>query len=190
MRVAEVLGLEAPEPEPTFYHNNVTAGISIFNETLPTIKALRVGVLASTKAEGSLQQAAQIKERLEADGVFVSVVGETLIEGAVDQTYSFADATAYDGVIVADGAEGLFDSAKPSPLFPTGRPGQILLDAYRWGKPVGALGKADQALKSTGVPAGTPGVFTETAVDKFVESFEGGLAKNRYTDRFALDDSE
>jgi catalase len=180
VRVAEALGLEAPAPDPTYYHNNVTAGISIFNNTLPTIKTLRVGVLASTKSEASLQLGKELKERLARDGVVVTVVGETLVQG-VDQTYSAADATGFDGVVVADGAEGLFGDGKGavSALFPAGRPGQVLIDAYRWGKPVGALGQGEKAFKSVGVPVEGEGVFVEKAVEELVTGLEGGLARFR-----------
>jgi catalase len=181
VRVAAALGLDAPAPDDTFYHNNVTANVGVFNPnaTLPSIKTLRVGVLASTQAEGSLKQAAQLKGLLVADGLVVTVVGESLVEG-VDQSYSNADATAFDGVVVADGAEGLFaPGSKPSPLFPAGRPAQVLVDSYRWGKPVGALGKGGEALESVGVPADGEGVYGETAVEELVKGLEGGLAKFR-----------
>ncbi|KAK0630725.1 catalase [Bombardia bombarda] len=176
-RVAVTLGMDAPAPDPTYYNDNVTAGISIFNNTLPTIKTLRVGVLASTAAADSLSQAAALKERLTKDGLVVTVVAESLADG-VDQTYSSADATGFDGIVVAKGAEGLFGAgAKASPLYPAGRPGQILLDGYRWGKPVGTMGSALEALNATGV-ATTPGVFSEEGddVDAFAESFGEGLA--------------
>ncbi|KAL2260392.1 hypothetical protein VTK26DRAFT_5598 [Humicola hyalothermophila] len=188
-RVAAALGLEAPAPEDQFYHNNVTAGISIFNGTLPTIRTLRVGVLASAGNRAVLGQAAELKERFAADGLVVTVVGEYLADG-VDQTYSGADATGFDGVVVVDGAESLFDDkGSKSPLFPVGRPGQILLDAYRWGKPVAGLGKANQALRSVGVPTNNaPGVFVESGVEELVKAFEGGLQTFRFTDRFALDE--
>jgi catalase len=180
VRVAAALGLDAPAPDETYYHDNVTAGVSIFNNgTLPSIKTLRVGVLASTAAEGSVQQAGQVKEMLEKSGVVVTVVGEMLAAG-VDQTYLAADATAFDGVVVAEGAEGLFAAdGKASPLFPAGRPGQVLIDAYRWGKPVGALGKAEEAFTSVGVPVGGQGVFTEAVVEEIVKGLEGGLARFR-----------
>ena len=73
---------------------------------------------------------------------------ETLTSG-VQQTYSAADATGFDGVIVTSGAETLFERGNSSTLFPAGRPLQILLDAYRWGKPVGALGTASPTVFST-----------------------------------------
>ncbi|KAL2133394.1 hypothetical protein VTI74DRAFT_2437 [Chaetomium olivicolor] len=189
VRVAQALGLETPAPDGRFYHNNVTAGISIFNNgTLPTIKTLRIGVLASVNVEASLLQAGQLKESFAKDGVVVTVVGETLGQ-AVDQTYSAADATGFDGVVVADGAEGLFEAGgKGSPLYPAGRPGQVVVDAYRWGKPVGALGnKGEKVLKGVGVPVGGPGVYSGKAVDEFVKGFEEGLGRFRFTDRFPLD---
>ncbi|KAK4190054.1 catalase A2 [Podospora australis] len=181
-RVAIALGLDAPAPDPTFYHDNKTAGVSIFDHPLPTIKTLRVGVLSTTK---NLDQAKQLKEALAKDGLAVTIVGETLT-GGVDQTYSAADATVFDGVVVADGAEALF-SGKGSPLFPTGRPNQIVVDAYRWGKPVGALGGAKTALESADVPV-TPGVFVEDRVDALVGKFEEGLKTFRFVDRFPLDE--
>jgi catalase len=170
-RVADALGMDAPAPEDTYYHNNVTQGISIFNNTLPTIVALRVGILASVK---SLDEATSLKERLAKEKLLVTVVGESLAEG-VDQTYSSADATGFDAIIVAPGAEELFKAENTSPLFPTGRPGQILLDGYRWGKPVGGLGVGSAALESTGVPS-TPGVYADEDAEKLVEGVKQGLA--------------
>lgn len=195
-RVATALGLEVPEPDPTFYHDNVTAGVSIFGEPLPTIKTLRVGVLASRGSDASLAQAAQLRERLARDGLVVTVVGETLGRG-VDQTYSAADATAFDGIVVTDGAEALFESnsnssSSSSSLFPAGRPGQVLLDGYRWGKPVGALGKAaDKVFKAVGVPSagsGAPGVYADEkiGVEEFVAAFEEGLATYRVSPFISL----
>lgn len=174
-RVASALGMEAPAPDTTYYHDNKTAGISIFNNTLPTIATLRVGILASTESASSVQQAVALKERLASDKLIVTVVGEMLVDG-VDQTYSAADATVFDGIIVVPGAEGLFKPGKTSAFYPTGRPGQILLDGYRWGKPVGGLGSGSDALDSTAVPS-TPGVFTGDDTDKFVQEFEEGLSR-------------
>ncbi|KAB5558277.1 catalase 3 precursor [Coniochaeta sp. 2T2.1] len=188
-RVAVVLGLTAPAPDPTFYNNNASSHFSIFNETLPTVVTLRVGVLASTASSSSLSQAAALKERLGKDGVVVTVVGESLASG-VDQTYSAADATGFDGIVVAAGAEKLFDAKTTSALYPTGRPGQILLDGYRWGKPVGALGSANKALESVGI-AQTKGEFVngQGDVEGFVGDFEGGLKVFKYVDRFPLDET-
>ncbi|KAL2164414.1 hypothetical protein VTH06DRAFT_3630 [Thermothelomyces fergusii] len=190
VRVAAALGLEAPAADETYYHNNKTAGVSTFGEPLPTIKTLRVGVLATVqKSSNALAQAGQLKAALEQEGLVATVVAESLAEG-VDQTYSAADATAFDAVVVVEGAEGLFASTiqATSSLFPAGRPGQILLDAYRWGKPVAVVGKAKGVYKSAGVPAGRDGVYIASAIDAVVEDLKDGLKTFRFTDRFALDD--
>ena len=93
--------------------------------------------------------------------------------------------------IVATGAETLFTNGSSSTFFPANRPLQILLDGYRWGKPVGALGSAVSVIKIAGITT-TPGVFTtnRTAagdISTFVTSFEGGLKTFKFIDRFPVD---
>ncbi|KAK1975807.1 catalase [Colletotrichum cereale] len=185
-RVADALGLERPKPDAQYYHNNTTKGISIFGEKLPTIATLKVGVLASLAADGSVVQGKQLKDAFATSGVLVTVVGEKLDVG-IDMTYSQADATAFDGVIVANGAQGLFDGTiKPSALYPAGRPAQLVIDSYRWGKPVGSVGKALTEFAALGAKAGE-GVFTSPDVNALVDGFKAGLATFRFTDRFATD---
>lgn len=186
-RVAEVLGLPVPAPDPKFYHDNSTAFVTIFNNSLPTIATLKVGVLASVKSSGSLSQAAALAKAFSSEGVDTIIVGETLTTG-INQTYSSADATGFDGIVVAAGAESLFTDGTSSTLFPANRPLQILTDGYRWGKPVGALGNSS-VLALAGVKT-TAGVFTGTAsgdVGSFVTAFEGGLKVFKFIDRFPLD---
>ncbi|KIW27552.1 uncharacterized protein PV07_07280 [Cladophialophora immunda] len=195
VRLARVLGVPAPAPDPTYYHNNRTAFVSIFNSSLPTIAALNVGILASVSSPASLAQATALAASFAQAGAFPSIVGEVLT-GPVNQTYSAADASGFDGVIVTTGTTALFTTnASTSALYPAARPLQILLDAYRWGKPVGALDGAaagSTALGVAAIPAGTPGVYTQnnsTDLASFVTAFEGGLRTFRFVDRFPLDPS-
>ena len=185
-RVAEVIGLPAPAPDPKYYNNNSTAFVSIFNYSLPTIATLNVGVLASVASSSSLSQAASLAQAFSSSGLNVIVVGETLASG-INQTYSSADATGFDGIIVAAGAEGLFTNGTSSTFFPADRPLQILTDGYRWGKPVGAIGSAAGVLKLASATT-TPGVFSSTSGDaSFVTAFEGGLTVFKFIDRFPID---
>lgn len=186
LRVGEALGLEAPEADDTYYHDNKTAGITIFGEKLPTIATLKVGVLASTKSTGSLDQAKAIKEAFAALKVTVTIVAEALAL-SVDQTYSGADATGFDGIIVADGAQGLLDGSKKSTLYPPGRPMQIVSDGYHWGKPIGFLDDASDSVGLAGTEDG-PGVFTASSVTEIVEDLKEGLAIFKFTDRFPIDE--
>ncbi|KAM5351438.1 hypothetical protein ACJ41O_004161 [Fusarium nematophilum] len=186
VRVGRALGLEAPEAEPTFYHDNTTAGITIFGEKLPTIATLTVGVLASTDSEDSMSQAKALKEALAQDKVIVTVVGEVASEG-VDQTYTAAEAIGFDAIVVASGAEALFREKGVSTLFPPGRPAQIVVDGFNWGKPVGFIGSARAAAQEAGVSQGD-GVFLASDVHGIVEDLKDGLATFRFTDRFPLDE--
>ncbi|KID91003.1 catalase [Metarhizium guizhouense ARSEF 977] len=185
VRVGKTLGLEAPAPDDTYYHDNTTQGLSIFGQELPTIATLRVGVLVSTESSDSLTQANTLKEQFNASKVTVVTVGESRVDG-IDQTYTSAEAVGFDGIIVTDGAEKLFDPKNKSTLFPPGRPLQIVVDGYNWGKPVGFLGKARDVLGAAGASEGA-GVFIKDGPADIVEEFKKGLATFKFTDRFAQD---
>ncbi|KIE02964.1 catalase, partial [Metarhizium majus ARSEF 297] len=185
VRVGKTLGLEAPAPDDTYYHDNTTQGLSIFGQELPTIATLRVGVLVSTESSDSLTQANSLKEQFSASKVTVVTVGESRVDG-IDQTYTSAEAVGFDGIIVTDGAEKLFDPKNKSTLFPPGRPLQIVVDGYNWGKPVGFLGKARDVLGAAGASEGA-GVFIKDGPADIVEEFKKGLATFKFTDRFAQD---
>jgi catalase len=184
-RVAAAIGMEAPAADPTFYTDNSTAFVTIFNNTLPTIATLKVAVLTTVNNKASISQATSLIQAFASSGVNVAVIGERLVDG-VNATYSASDASTFDGIIVASGAEFLFAANATSTFFPSKRPSQILSDGYRWGKPVGGLGSAGLALTASGVTAGK-GVFSGSDVGEFVKAFEEGLATFKFVDRFALD---
>jgi catalase len=208
-QVAKVLGLPAPVADPQFYHDRKTVGASQYEKPLLTLKGLKVGLLASTQTANS---ANDIKRSLAKEGVQLVVVAELLAPG-VDMTYSSADAVNFDGVIVATGSHHLFaNNANPSSLYPTGRPQQILLDSYRYGKPVGFLGE-DRAQIESRIPGG-PGVYVERpgdgmpmkraysnttvtnstmetgeaeATNDMARSFKEGLKRFKFLDRFPVE---
>jgi len=184
-RVAEVIGIASPVPDPKFYNNNATKFISIFGHDLPTIATLNVAVLASVKSSGSMSQAAALTAAFKPAGVNVAVVGEILQSG-IGTTYSATDASTFDGIIVCSGAEGVFINGTSSTYFPSNRPLQILVDGYRWGKPVGALGGASAALSKADIGS-TPGVYGGNDVGAFVTAFKAGLKTFKFTDRFPID---
>ncbi|KAL2693918.1 catalase [[Neocosmospora] mangrovei] len=185
VRVGKALGLEAPDADSKYYHNNKTAGISIFGTKLPSIATLTVGVLASTDSDNSIKQAKVLKDALAKDKVTVTIVGEILSDD-VEMTYTAAEAVGFDAIVVANGAESLFNGKK-STLFPPGRPTQIIVDGYNWGKPVGFIGSAREAAKVAGVSKGN-GVYLTSDVNTIVENLKDGLATFRFTDRFPLDE--
>lgn len=197
-RVAEAIGVEAPDPDPTYYHDNTTANIGAFGQRLLRLDGLKVGVLASVSNESSIAQGAELQSQLKEVGVDVFVVGERLADG-VNQTYSATDAVNFDAVIVADGAEGLFASSSftalptaeasgTTSLYPAGRPLEILVDAFRFGKPVGTLGQGVLALDDAQISSDRDGVYLADAVDEdFGNHIKEGLVTYKFLDRFALD---
>lgn len=191
VRVASALGLDAPQPDPTYYHDNTTAGISITNVTLPTIATLKVGILASTNGTGALEQAATLKERFEADKLVVTVVAEKLADG-VDRTYSAADATDFDALVVTSSAAdaGLFSMTSVSTLYPPARPLQIANTAFLYGKPVAFFGSDSpgNALAAAGYEPDTDGVYVSASVDDVVSGVEDGLKTFKFTERFPQDE--
>ncbi|KAJ5538475.1 Catalase B [Penicillium frequentans] len=187
-RVAEAIGVAAPEPDPTYYHDNTTANIGAFGQKLLKLEGLKVGLLASVQNLSSVAQGAQLQSQLASVGVDVVVVGERKA-GGVNQTYSSSDAVNFDAVIIADGAEALFNSAATgTSLYPAGRPLDILNDAFRFGKTVGALGNGFAALLAAQVPTDRDGVYTADSItDDFVTDVQDGLRTFKFLDRFALD---
>ncbi|KAJ2899598.1 catalase [Zalerion maritima] len=184
-RLADALGLEHPEPEDTYYHDNTTEGLSILANKLPTAVGLKVGILAT---QSDLTEAASLKSAFEEKGILATVLGETQVDG-IDSTYSGSDATLFDGLVMTAAAKNLLDAAKTaSALFPYGRPGQIMLDGYRWGKPIGGTGAAGSAVASfVGASQNATGVFSSSDVSAFADAMEGGLKTFKFVDRFPLD---
>jgi catalase len=186
-RVAVALNdVIVPAPDETFYNNRSSAQISIFNTTLPTIKGLNMGILASVSSNASMAQAAQLAKLFAAQGLFVSIVAETL-QPSINATYSTADAHAFDALVITAGAEPLFTGEKTSSLYPLNRPMEILKNAYAWGKAVGAVDKGRKALDVAGIEQ-RAGVYFANETAEAVEEFKCGLATFRFLDRFAVDE--
>jgi catalase len=185
VRVGEAIDLEAPAPDETYYHDNTTARMSTYGENLPTIAALHVGILAASNSEKSISQAKDLKAALKDCRVFVTIVGDKTVDG-VDKALSAIDATGFDGIIVTDGTSAYFDRQTKSTFFPPGRPTQIVVDGYYWGKPLAFLGEGKDAIKAAGIET-SPGVYEGDNVASVIEDMKEGLAIFKFLDRVALD---
>ncbi|KAJ6111519.1 hypothetical protein N7523_007580 [Penicillium sp. IBT 18751x] len=192
-RVAEAIGVDAPAPDPTYYHENTTAHIGAFGQKLLKLDGLKVGVLASVSNASSIAQGSKLQSLLSSAGVDVVVVGERMANG-VNQTYSASDATNFDAVVIADGAQGLFGSSSEgakkgaSTLYPAGRPLEILTDAFRFGKAIGAIGQGQTVLSAAKISTKREGVYVANSVGgAFGDDLKEGLRTFKFLDRFALD---
>lgn len=196
-RVADAIGLEAPEPDPTFYHDNSTAGVNVFGNPLKKVAGLKVGFLTTaSEIDDQKEVLDEMKTTLGDAGVDILVVAESLSDEAIDMTYSAADAIAFDGIVVADGTESLFEkpssnstNSAASTLYPEGRPLQILTDGYRYGKPVAALAGGAEAFKAASISESSDGVYVSAkdAGDELANAMIEGLKTFKFLDRFAID---
>lgn len=202
-RVAAAIGVACPMPDPTYYHNNVTIGVGTF-QPLTNITGLQLAFLASDAYPQSIAQGRSFAVSLASAGVDVTIVAESLAMGA-NMTYSAADGSIFDGVVVADGVQGLFSvmsfTTQPynttdmpktvspySSLFPAGRPLQILVDAFKYGKTIGAIGSGASALTTADISITRPGVYvTNSTSTTFIDQIKSGLYTFKFLDRFTLD---
>ncbi|KAF5355544.1 hypothetical protein D9758_006289 [Tetrapyrgos nigripes] len=140
VRVARAINIPAPSPDPTYYHDNTTIELSVFNVTLPTIAGLHIGILATTNSSGSLAQAHSIAQSLSGSGVQSTVIAETVQDG-VDASYIAPHSSTFDGIIVTDGTGNLFNyDGSSATLYPPERPIRIVRSAFDFGKPVAVIG--------------------------------------------------
>lgn len=188
-RVAKALGMKAPKEDPKYYHDNTTINLGTFGTPLKKVDGLNVGILASAE---SPDDAVHLKQYFNDanDKVNVDIVAEHLVNDDVTMTYSAADATNFDAVVVLDAAHKLLKSDS-STLYPAGRPLQIIVDAYHYGKTVGFVGNNvkhsfDQAL---GKNVTGDGVLTSgKADDDLVDDTLKALKTFKFLDRFPVDE--
>ncbi|PWW74710.1 catalase-domain-containing protein [Tuber magnatum] len=184
-RVAMALGMAAPAPDSTYYHNNKTSGVSTFGNPLPSIKTLNIGILTTT---ASLAQAGTLAQAFKGKGAVPKVVAEYITSG-VDMTYSATDAVLFDGVIVVDGTSSLFSATSASPLFPPQRPAGIVRDAFLYGKPIAAVGNGKAAFDVSSIACAQDGVYCvdNSGLGGLPDTFESGLKTFKFVGRFPLD---
>ncbi|KAH6919205.1 catalase-like domain-containing protein [Coprinopsis sp. MPI-PUGE-AT-0042] len=168
-RVAAGLGAQALEPDATYYNENKTANVATFDQgPLPSVVGFK-----------------RFKEK----GMKSVIVAEILVEG-VDATYSTSDAVLFDAVVAVDATQEMFE--KGSSLYPTGRPAQILRDAFNYGKPVGAAGSGKAGFDSSvvskaGSDEAEAGVYIVDDMAELTGQIEEGLKTFKFTSRYPLD---
>ena len=196
-RVASALGMTAPPPDPAYYNNRSTTGVSVFRDPLPTIATLKVGILASASSSSgsnsakSMSTAMAIADAMRDRGAVPSIIAETLTEG-VDRTYINSDAVLFDAIVVADGTQLLFNT--PSPLYPKDRPSQIVEDAYNYGKPIAGIGAGGRAgfeaadIENVDERMGAYLVSAdEGEIEGLADMLEEGLKVFKFLERFPID---
>jgi catalase len=163
-----------PALDNIYYNNNKTAYLSIFNNSLPTVQGLNIGILVSVYSNQSITQASSLNKEFADLGLFVSIVAEYLAPG-VNLTYSAADAIVFNSIIITSGSESIFIN-RTSPLYPLNRLLQILETGFAFGKPVGTIGSGSTVFQIAGIQE-TPGVYLTNSTATLLSDFEAGLKK-------------
>lgn len=197
-RVAEGLGLPAPEPTVPLADVQPSPALSQVGRTWPTDGRV-IGIV--TGPDGDLDGVRAVREAVLAGGMVplvVSPAGGTLGDGAdaltVQRTYATARSVEFDAVLLA-GAPGVGADAygardAKSPLPSVGQASQdprvslLLSEAFRHGKAIGAWKGAEAALEAAGVPVDAPGVIVGDSGTATLEQVVGLLAAHRVWDRF------
>ena len=199
-RVGSGLELEAPGRDPLYYHSNATSGVSAYNETVRSIAGMQVAILTrkycpwrdSDICKDSIKQAQDLKAEFDDVSVIGVIVAEAPREGLVNKTYAEVDASMFDGVIVTDGAQDLFGFKRMeerTTLYPVDWPAQILIDAYRYGKPVGGMGSAFSVLNKVGIPV-SEGTFQGDTAKLMVFEYIKALHEFKFLNRFPVDEGK
>ncbi|MGA4838692.1 catalase [Streptomyces sp. G45] len=198
--VAEGIGVPAPEAgadEPR--KTAVSPALSLVAQRGDgSIRTRQVAVLVTDGVDA--EQVTSVREALAAEGAVVealaprdgSVTGADGERHAVDRALPTVASVLYDAVLVPGGPAGAPTAlADPDAL-------RFVRDAYRHGKPVGALGAGVAALGALGADdlrlAAEPGqavadrgVVTDTAPgpagEPFLRAFTEAVAGHRYWDR-------
>jgi len=189
VRVAGTIGINAPAPDPTYYHDNTTTGLSIFNDTLSTIAGLNVGILVTSNSSDSISQARDLAHSLMEKGANGIVIAEKLRDG-INTTYTASDAALFDGIIIMDRTQELFNpkATSHSFLYPPLRPLNIVRDAFYYGKAIYVIGEGSVALDQAGIDKNRPGVRAVDHVNSvFVKLFESELKQFKFVGRYPID---
>lgn len=185
-RVAEQLGLPAPDPVPVD-DVPISPALSQLNAPPRTIATRKIAVLAAdgVDVEGVERLRTALGERGATVEVLAGHGGE--LSGAdsgglaVDKALATMASVLYDGVIVAGGPTAARTMADDGPTV------HFATEAYKHAKPVGAIGAGVEVLRAGGIITEIPpGESVADANGVVVNAGEGVQVSERFVESFAL----
>ncbi|MFI1105787.1 catalase [Streptomyces melanogenes] len=190
--VAEGIGVPAPHQDAGL-HKGSSPALSL--ESLRGDGSIRTRRIALLVADGlETEHLAPIREALTSRGAVVEAIAPhdgkiTGLDGSgyiVDRALPTVASVLYDAVLLPDGPPGA------CPLLAEEAAVRFVRDAYRHGKPIGALGSAVGLLDRLGVTGDDEGVVTAPAAsssddgEEFSRRFTEAVAAHRHRNRPAL----
>ncbi|CAN5466747.1 catalase [soil metagenome] len=184
--VAPYIGVAIPEPVETPPVKKAK-GLSLTSLPTPSIKGMKVGILAGPDAEVSALKT--VKDALEKESAVVEIVAVdlSLLDGMPPRrTLLNTPSVTYDAIYVVGGDTGVASLSDDDDAV------RFIRDAYKHGKPVAACGNAAELVagalpKSEGVSPTTKGnglVLSETHADQgFADAFVKTIAAGRVWSR-------
>ncbi|NUT42101.1 MAG: catalase, partial [Thermoactinospora sp.] len=166
-QVAEGLGLPVPPTDPV--HTNASPALSMTGQPRG-VATRKIAILMGDGADAVAVRA--LRQALEGEGAICEVIAphEGMVgEVTVDRQLSAASSVLYDAVVAADGAA----------LSSTARALFFVLEAFKHGKAVGAVGSGVELLRAAGLP-NNEGVVTG---DDIAEEFAAAVAGHRFYGR-------
>lgn len=189
-RVAEGLGLQAPEPTEPPEGRDASAALSQLGGEWP-VAGRQVGIVIGADADSSVVQS--LRECFDAEGVVPLVVGPHggVISGmAMQRSYAVAASIEFDAVVVvgaippaADARTALDAKAGADGEGCDPRVVKLLAEAWRHAKAIGAIAGGSDVLLAAGVDPDAPGVVTGPTQD-VADGMLKLLAGHRSWDRF------
>ncbi|MEU4574735.1 catalase [Nonomuraea sp. NPDC023979] len=166
-QVAHGLGLPVPQGGPV--HSDASPALSMTNQP-GGVATRKIAILMADGTDAAAVTA--LKQALEGQGAICEIIAphEGSIGGIpVDRQLSAANSVLYDAVVAADGQA----------LAAMGRAQFWIMEAYKHGKPIGAVGSGAQLVEAARLP-GSTGVVTG---DDIAQPFAEAVAAHRFYDR-------
>ncbi|GAA2281043.1 catalase CatB [Streptomyces hawaiiensis] len=196
-RVAEGLGLPAPEPTVPLADVEPSPALSQVGRSWPTDGRL-IGIV--TGPDGDLDGVRAVREAVLDAGMVPLVIaprGGKLGTGdgavTVQRTFVTARSIEFDALLVAGApaADGAAYGSHDAKALSADAPGTIdprasllLSEAFRHGKAIGAWAGGDAALGAIGIPADGPGIVVGQSGTSVLERLQDLMSSHRVWERF------
>ncbi|MEV4356084.1 catalase [Nonomuraea sp. NPDC049625] len=160
-QVAQGLGL--PEPPRTEVHSNASPALSMTGQP-QSIATRKVAILMADGTDAG--EVTALREVLEGRGAICEVLApaEGTVAGIpVDRQLGAASSVLYDAVVAADGAA----------LASLGRARFFVMEAFKHGKAIGAVGSGRELLEAARLPSDVGVVMGDGIAEKFATAVAG-----------------
>ena len=176
-RVADSLGLPAPEPTVELGEPEPSPALSMVGNTWP-LDGRMIGIVVAPRSP--LEQVGELRSAIFEAGMtplLIAPTGGVLADGTPGQrTFATARSIEFDALVVADGTSE--HVADPQVTL-------LVQECFRHAKAIGVWGDGAEALTAAGVEPSAPGIVTGDAPDAVLSGLTELLGQHRVWERHA-----